>query len=520
MWFYYQYRRIRKAVEEPLKDRLPPPAGTLLESANEECQDSHVESHPDELVTELHSHDHVGDIDAHRWYKATKWMSTLVLCLILTTVAFATAISAGVVTPVSKEFGVPEEVDVLATAMFLWGFGTGSLVTGPFSETCGRTPVFVVTLALFMVCIALAGSARGLAQQVIFRFLAGFFGSIPWVCAGGSISDLWTSEERVYIFPVCAVISFVGSTIAPVAGGYLTRNNISWRWGDWITVIATGVCLFIVVLCLPETFRPILLKVKTRVIHARTQAELFHKLTIVTGGSPTLGRQLIQGLYRPFILAIYEPIVLLFTWYIALIYIVLFTSLNGYTFVFGNIYGFDPAQVGLCFLPMLVGNSCVLLLIPYANTLYRRDLDHARGRAKQHNENNDRKHAEDSQYIDMDSVTPPPESHLYYAMFGAPFIPIALFCMAYTARPEVSHWYLMACYGIWSASALATVNFLRSMFSGGMMMASMPMYKNIGVMWSLTIMAIAAAVMTPVPYAFYWWGPVVRRWSRHADKGT
>ncbi|CAG8028420.1 unnamed protein product [Penicillium nalgiovense] len=78
----------------------------------------------------------------------------------------------------------------------------------------------------------------------------------------------------------------------------------------------------------------------------------------------------------------------------------------------------------------------------------------------------------------------------------------------------------MTCCGIWSASTLATVNFLRSMLSGGMVMALMPMYKTIGVIWSLTIIAIVAAVMAPVPYAFYWWGLVVRRWSRHAYKGT
>ncbi|KAL3455053.1 major facilitator superfamily domain-containing protein [Aspergillus heterothallicus] len=470
-----------------------PPAGTLRESANEECQDANAQSHSDELVTELHSHDNAGDIDARCWYKPTKWMATLIVSLISATVAFATAISADVVTPVSQEFGILEEVDSLATAngsaMFLWGFGTGSLVTRPFSETCGRSLVFIITMALFIFCIALAGCARGLAEQVIFRFLAGFLGSSRLVCAGGSISDLWTSEERVYIFPVFAVISFLGSGLAPVAGGYLTRNNVSWRWGDWITVIAMGVFLFIMILCLPETFQPILLKVKTRLIQKRTQAELFHKLTVATGGSPTLDQQLLQGLYRPFILAAHEPIVLLFTWYIALIYIVLFTSLNGYTFIFGKTYGFDTAQVGLCFLPMLVGNCCVLFLIPYANILYHRDLDHARARVDRHNKNKNGGHASESQYINMDAVTPPPESHLYYALFGAPFIPIS-------------------------------VNFLRCLLSGGMMMASMPMYKNIGVVWSLTIMTIATAVMAPVPYAFYWWGHVVRRWSRHAYKGT
>lgn len=88
---------------------------------------------------------------------------------------------------------------------------------------------------------------------------------------------------------------------------------------------------------------------------------------------------------------------------------------------------------------MLFGNCCAVFQIPYANTLYRRDLDHARDCATRHNENKYGERAEELQSIDMESVTPPPENHLYHAMFGAPFITIALFCIAYTARPDISH---------------------------------------------------------------------------------
>ncbi|KAL4884913.1 putative MFS transporter [Aspergillus karnatakaensis] len=480
----------------------------------------------------------IGYIDAHAWYPVTKWLATLIVSAITTVIGFATAISAGVVAPVAKEFRVSQEVDTLATALFLWGFGIGALVTGPISETCGRNMIFIVTMALFMACIGIAGVADTLPQQLVFRFLAGFLGSSPMVCAGGSISDLWTSHQRVFVFPIFAVISCVGSLLAPVAGGYIQVNNASWRWGDWITLIASGIFLFVVIFFLPETFQPLLHKVKARVIQSQTKGKKVHNLTIDSSGRPSLAYQILQGLYRPFVLTVHEPIVVLFTWYISLIYIVLFTSLNGYTFIFSENYGLNEAQTGLIFLAMLVGSCFVAFLIPYANGLYNRDLLHAQNAAKEYNSKQPTEHAE---HKDLDTVTPPPESQLYYALFGAPLIPISLFWMAFTARPDITYWcplvgsiffgfgfttvfvssyqYLMSCYGIWSASALASVNCLRSILSGGMMMASIPMYKNIGVQWSLTVLGIAGAVMAPVPYAFYVWGPTVRRWSRHAYKG-
>jgi len=51
-----------------------------------------------------------------------------------------------------------------------------------------------------MIFIMASGLAKSIQQQLLFRFLAGFFGSTPLTCAGGSISDLWTPMERVFAF--------------------------------------------------------------------------------------------------------------------------------------------------------------------------------------------------------------------------------------------------------------------------------------------------------------------------------
>lgn len=93
---------------------------------------------------------------------------------------------------------------LIITGLYLIGFGAGALFAGPFSETLGRNPVYITTLFLYMIFIMASGLAPNIGAQLAFRFLAGFFGSTPLVCAGGSISDLWSPTERVLAFPVFA----------------------------------------------------------------------------------------------------------------------------------------------------------------------------------------------------------------------------------------------------------------------------------------------------------------------------
>jgi len=86
-----------------------------------------------------------------------------------------------------------------------------------------------------MIFIMASGLAPNLGAQLVFRFLAGFFGSTPLTCAGGSLSDIWGPFERVYAFPVFANAAFSGPLIGPVLGGYIAEMSSTlpapmWRW--------------------------------------------------------------------------------------------------------------------------------------------------------------------------------------------------------------------------------------------------------------------------------------------------
>jgi hypothetical protein len=41
-------------------------------------------------------------------------------------------------------------------------------------------------------------------------------------------------------------------------------------------------------------------------------------------------------------------------------------------------------------------------------------------------------------------------------------------------------------------------------------------YENLGVHWTLTILGIISAIMVPVPYLLYIYGPRIRGFSRYA----
>lgn len=70
------------------------------------------------------------------------------------------------------------------------------LVFAPLSEIYGRLPVYHVCNMLFIVFTIACALATNLNMLIVFRFLAGTFGSAPLVNGGGSIADLIVQEKR------------------------------------------------------------------------------------------------------------------------------------------------------------------------------------------------------------------------------------------------------------------------------------------------------------------------------------
>ena len=184
------------------------------------------------------------------------------------------------------------------------------------------------------------------------------------------------------------------------------------------TLLFSGVVLIIVVLFQPETFPPILLKWKAE--HLRTITGDQRYKGSIEIREETLFGKLKRALYRPFLLTFREPIIILVALYLTVIYIVLFGFLDGFTYIFGDTYGLGPGLTGLCFLAIIIGLCGASALVPLIYKWAKRDMK------KIEEQGGDRL---------------PPEFRLWFSMLGGAIaIPIALFWMGWTARPDISIW--------------------------------------------------------------------------------
>jgi DHA1 family multidrug resistance protein-like MFS transporter len=79
------------------------------------------------------------------------------------------------------------------------------MIWAPLSEVppIGRSPIYIVTLLIF-VCFQLAVIyAKNLEMFLAFRFLTGFIGSPPLGTGGASLCDMWATQKQEHMQSAC-----------------------------------------------------------------------------------------------------------------------------------------------------------------------------------------------------------------------------------------------------------------------------------------------------------------------------
>ena len=205
-----------------------------------------------------------------------------------------------------------------------------------------------------MIFIMGSALAPNIGAQLAFRFLAGIFGCPPLTCAGGTIADLWNPLEKTITFPMYAILSFGGPVLAPVIASFIGQTGVlSWQWTAWIILIASGAIMTLINLFQPETYSPLLLKWKGK---ASTQSNRRQPLPLCNGHgeNPTIYSDR-GALKRQFLITFQEPIILLISLYMTVLYIVLFTFFDGYTYIFTDVYGISQGLTNITWVAMYIG---------------------------------------------------------------------------------------------------------------------------------------------------------------------
>ncbi|KAF1346944.1 major facilitator superfamily domain-containing protein [Delphinella strobiligena] len=404
------------------------------------------------------------------WPLHTRLTTTTLLFLLTTSQGWISASDSNITLPASHTFHVSQTAETLATALFLLGLAAGSPVLGPLSEELGRNLVYLLATPLHL-CFQLG------AAQISFRFLAGVFSSAALSLYGGSLADLWSGEERRVVWNVFALGPLVSPVLAPVAAGWI-EGRVDWRWVYWIGLIFGSAAFVLALAFMPETFSPVLVLWRTRLLRDVT-GEAY---TCALETRASLLQRLRSLLLLPTRFFCTEMIIVALGAYLVVIYVVIFTFLNGMQFIFQDTSGLSSGIASLAFVGIAVGALVATVTMPLFG-VWRRRLLRRRRRIR--------------------GGPGPAELLLLPAMVAAPLYPMSLLRLGWTNTPSISYWsgygatvlfgysmtnvfvssyiYIIDSYGSWGSSALGSITLARYLVSGGMVVASRPMYQGIGV---------------------------------------
>lgn len=454
--------------------------------------------------------------DPQRWTAVYKWTQILIVSLATLSVALSSSAYTGGVEDLIKEFHASQELLIAGVSLFVVGFAFGPLMWAPMSEVFGRRLVFIISLGLMTLWQGVTCASPNVGAVIVFRFLAGFFGSSPLANAGGTISDVLDANQRGLGMALFAAAPFLGPALGPITGGFLGLTS-GWRWVEGFLAIFTGTLTIVLFAFSAETYAPFLLRKRAqklsnatgRVYRFRSDAQ-----------KPLVISQLFKGaLLRPWKFLIFEPIVLILTIYTALVYGVLYLNFAAYPIVFQQGRGWNTGIGGLAFLGILVGTIVsVILSVWYINPQYLKVAKAKGGRAD-------------------------PEDRLPPAIWGGVLIVIGLAGFAATDGPDV-HWiapiifgipfgtgvivmflavlgYLVDSYLIFAASVLAANSVLRSLFGAAFPLFTSYMYDALGIHWAAALPGFIALACIPFIVVFYKYGAKIRakcKYSADAQK--
>ena len=138
---------------------------------------------------------------------------------------------------------------------YLFAFGLMFLFHGALSDSFGRKPVIVVSLAIFTFASVGAALSGNVHTLILWRILQGASVGAGMVVGRAMIRDLFNDVEAQRLMSLVTLFFGLAPAVAPILGGWLFAA-FGWRSIFWF-LSATGLVLFVVgIRRIPETLAP------------------------------------------------------------------------------------------------------------------------------------------------------------------------------------------------------------------------------------------------------------------------
>ncbi|KAJ6021300.1 MFS general substrate transporter [Penicillium herquei] len=433
--------------------------------------------------------------DARSWSKKYKLFVSFSAIFSYFFITFATSVYIASVPGIMMEFRISETLALSPITFYAIGFVIGPMCTSALSEEFGRQYIYKCSLLLHVIFTCVGGSAQEFRTLAVARGICGIVGSPSVTVFSGLLNDLWKMpEDKIggLLFAIYGIFGAIASEVGPTAGEAIVRDR-DWRWTFWLTAMLVGAC-FLAMVTVPETYGP---EIRRKKLNLPRQNNFWNCL------GPAVS--------RPFQLLIMEPIILPTAAIVTMGQVVVFVFYAAYPVVLEEVYQFSSYEVGLAFIPLLIGSLFALPII--AMVMKRRG-----------------KHSD-----------PQPEDSLPAATIAGILLPVSLFWLAWTDREGI-HWicpliagafyglafalsqlvyplYKNEVYGAeLGASSFAVDVAMRYTFSSVFPLFTVQMVNRLGFDWTISLCAFVLLALAPVPVVLQRYGPKLRARSRYVPK--
>lgn len=248
----------------------------------------------------------------------SRWLITILVGIETLSVALVSSAYSGSIAEIITEFQISEEVALLGISLFVLGFAVGPLFWAPLSELYGRRYVLIASATGLTAFTLGAAGSRNIWTLLILRFFGGCLGSAPFAVAGAVIADTFPAIIRGLASGLYCAAPFLGPILGPIVGGFLSEAA-GWRWVEVLVACFSALFGIVCLIALPETYAPVLLNKRAARLSSITGRVYRSKIEIEQGRKhPATVFKI--AICRPWVLLFREPIVMLLSVYLAIIY--------------------------------------------------------------------------------------------------------------------------------------------------------------------------------------------------------
>lgn len=141
------------------------------------------------------------------------------------------------------DFAVSPAAVQATLSLFVFGFGTAQLISGPLSDRYGRRPVLIGGLALYLISGLACALAPSLDWLIAARFVQAIGCCTAVVVARAIVRDAYSPAEGARVLAKALSLLALAPIFGPILGGYL-QVAFGWR-AAFVALALAGLAVWI-----------------------------------------------------------------------------------------------------------------------------------------------------------------------------------------------------------------------------------------------------------------------------------